>query len=62
MIDLGRVEHELLLARFRSAMEIYSLDSRADEDLPCCVRNFHQIERDFFLMDETPFDLSAIDR
>jgi hypothetical protein len=62
MINLGRVEHEVLLDRFLSAMEIYSLDARADEDLPRCVRNFHQIERDFFLMDETPFDLSAIDR
>jgi len=62
MINLGRVEHEPLLERFRSAMEIYLLDARADEDLPRCVRNFQQVERDFFLVDETPFDLSAVDR
>jgi hypothetical protein len=62
MIDIGRVEHDLLLDRFRSAMEVYSLDARAEEELPRCVRNFHRVERDFFLMDETSFDLSSIDR
>ncbi len=62
MINLGRVEHADLLARFRSAMEIYALDARADEDLPRCVRNLNRVERDFFLTDGTPIDLSTIDR
>lgn len=62
MINLGQVEHADLLARFHSAMEIYALDARAEEDLPRCVRNLNRVERDFFLTDETPFDLSTIDR
>jgi hypothetical protein len=62
MIDIGRVEHDLLLDRFRSAMEVHSLDARANEDLPRCVRNLHRVERDFFLMDESSFDLSSIDQ
>jgi hypothetical protein len=61
MINLGRVEHADLLDRFRSAMEIYAFDARADEDLPRCVRNLHRVERDFFLTEETPFDYSEID-
>lgn len=58
MVNLERVDHAQLLERFRAAVDVYSMDARA-EDLPRYVRNLHQVERDCFLADETPIELPS---
>ena len=49
MVDRGLVAHEVLVNRFRSAVERIWHDARAD-DLPRYVRALHWVERD--LLDE----------
>jgi len=58
MITRDRVPHTALLDRFRSAVERYSGDARAD-DLPRYVRNLHRVERDFLLVDESKIELPS---
>lgn len=45
MIDRDLVPHARLIARFRSAVDVFSGDARAEE-LPRNVRNLHRVERD----------------
>jgi hypothetical protein len=47
MIDRDLVPHDRLVARFRSAVDVFSGDARAEE-LPRYVRNLHRVERDMF--------------
>lgn len=56
MVDCELVPHALLLERFRSAVDAFSLDARAAE-LPQCVANLHLVERDFFGTDESEIEL-----
>jgi hypothetical protein len=56
MIDLDLVPHAVLIERFRSAVDSFLLDARA-EDLPKCVENLHRVERDLFGTSETEIDL-----
>lgn len=58
MVDMGLVEHSRLIARLRSAVEVYSMDARGD-DLPKYVRNLHRIERDLFGVPEADIELPA---
>jgi hypothetical protein len=45
MIDRDLVPHDRLVARFRSAVDVFSGDARAEE-LSRYVRNLHRVERD----------------
>ena len=56
MAESGKVEAQRLLARFRAAVDWYSLDARAEEDLPRLQRNLNTVQRDIFDVPETPFD------
>jgi hypothetical protein len=56
MVDRDLVPHDLLLGRFRSAMEMFSYDARAEE-LPRYIANLHQVERDMLLVEETELEL-----
>lgn len=58
MIDLDLVPHQLLIDRFRSAVDLFSGDARA-EDLPKYVANLHRIERDVFAASETEIELPS---
>jgi hypothetical protein len=58
MVDLGLIEHQTLLARFRSAVDVFSGDARA-EDFPRYVKNLHRVERDHLLVAETEIDLPS---
>jgi hypothetical protein len=58
MIERGLVPHALFVERFKSAVESYYMDARA-EDLPKYIRNFHQIERDDFDVEETEIELPS---
>ena len=56
MVDLALVPHDRLLDRFRSAVDLFLLDSRA-ADLPKYVRNLHRVERDMLGVAETAIEL-----
>jgi hypothetical protein len=56
MADLGLVDPELLVERFRSAMDRASMSSCAD-DFPKYISNLNRVERDWLYTDETVFDL-----
>jgi len=56
MANRGLVDPELLVERFRSALDGSAMSSHAD-DFPDYVRNLNQVERDWLYTDETPFDL-----
>jgi hypothetical protein len=56
MVERDLVPHDDLILRFRSAVEIYSMDSRADE-LPTYVRNLNRVERDLFGLRPTEIEL-----
>lgn len=56
MVQRGLVPHDLLIARFKDAVDDYSGTAGA-EDIPRFVRNLHQIERDLLLVDETEIEL-----
>jgi hypothetical protein len=58
MIDLDLVPHARLLERFRSAVDMFAGDARA-EDLPKYVRNLHRIERDMLFVEEARIELPA---
>jgi hypothetical protein len=56
MIDRGLVSHGVLLDRFRSAVDSYSMDARAS-DLPRYVENLNRVERDMLDVDESAIEL-----
>ena len=56
MINLDIVPHGALIGRFRSAVEGFECDARA-EDLPRYVAHFRRIERDTFDVAETEIEL-----
>ncbi|MFO0760134.1 MAG: DUF6036 family nucleotidyltransferase [Byssovorax sp.] len=56
MIDRDQVPHDRLVERFRSAVDVFSGDARA-EDLPRYVRNLHRIERDMLGVGESEIEL-----
>ena len=56
MVDLDRVPAKALVARFRSAMDWFLLDARAD-DLPRYVSNLNRIEREMLLFPPTAIQL-----
>lgn len=56
MVEKGEVKHGSLVGRFRSAVDSYSMDARA-EDLPKYIANLHAVERDFFRIPETTIGL-----
>lgn len=58
MIQRGLVSHDALLARFRSAVDVFSYDARA-EDLPRYVANLHQVERDMLDAVESEIELPS---
>ena len=58
MVGLDLVPHERLIERFRSAVDGYEMDARA-EDLPKYVANLHRIERDQFGLPSTDIELPA---
>lgn len=47
LIEAGHIVHEEFLARFRSAIDLAGMSSRAD-DIPKIVEHFHQVERNDF--------------
>jgi hypothetical protein len=56
MADQRLIDHAGLLERFRSAVDVFSGDARA-EDLPSYVKNLHRVERDYLLVPESAIDL-----
>ena len=56
MIDKSLVPANLLVKRFQEACDRWAIDSRA-QDLPKYVQNLHTVQRDFYLMEETPIEL-----
>ncbi len=56
MVSTGVVEHDRLIERFRSAVDGYELDARAEE-LPKFITNLHVVERDYYQVQETEIDL-----
>lgn len=57
MIDLDLVDHPSLVERFVNAMERFEGDARAEEELPACIENLKQVERDFLQVAETLIEL-----
>jgi Nucleotidyltransferase of unknown function (DUF6036) len=58
MIQRGMLSHEALLRRFRSAVDHFRCDARA-EDLPRYVQHLHRVERDMLDAEETEIDLPS---
>ncbi len=47
MVDRDLVSHAKLVTRFLSAVDLFSIDARADA-LPQYIANFHRVEREHF--------------
>lgn len=58
MIQRQAVPHDDFVARFRAAVEYWSLGAGAD-DLPRYLEHFHQVERDMFGVPETAIELPS---
>ncbi len=57
MIAMDRVPHDVLLERFKTAVDVFTHDARS-ADLWRYIKNFHQVERDMLGVDPpTPIDL-----
>jgi hypothetical protein len=56
MVARGFLIHGVLVARFRKAVDGFSIDARA-EDLPLYVKNLHTVERDYFRRPASKIDL-----
>lgn len=56
MVRAGRVPHERLIERFRSAVDGFLGDARECE-LPQYIANLHEVERDLLGEDETEIEL-----
>ena len=55
MVTMGHVDHDHLVERFSMVMERYKFDARSDL-LPVMAERLNEIESDWFVVDETPFD------
>ena len=56
MVNLGLIPLDLLIKRFKDAVDVFSMNARMD-DLPQYVRNLHRVERDILATEETPIEL-----
>lgn len=56
MVKRNLVGHEALISRFKSAVDVFSIDARAEE-LPLQARNLHTVERDMLGVAESKIDL-----
>ncbi len=56
MIDRDRVPHDQLVARFLTAVDLFTGDARAGE-LRGYIANLHRVERDMLGVDETQIEL-----
>lgn len=56
MLDLNLVSHEVLIDRFRAAVDWFLMDARA-KDLSKCIENLNRVERDLFGVAETEIEL-----
>ena len=56
LVELDLVSHGRFVQRFREAVDYFSGAARA-EDLPKYVGNFHQVERDLLVVEETDIEL-----
>ena len=56
MVKRDLVGHEALISRFKSAVDAFSIDARAEE-LPLQVRNLHTVERDMLGVAESKIEL-----
>jgi hypothetical protein len=56
MIDLGSVNHEDVVARFRSAIIPHGTFGRSDK-LRSAIRHLHRIERDLWVTDESAIEI-----
>ena len=56
MADRTLLDHRSLVERFRSAVDVFSGDARA-EDLPRYVKNLNRVERDYLLVPESKIEL-----
>ncbi len=54
MVEGGFVEHAALLERFREVIDAFKFE-RADT-LVRMAERFNELERDWYLVDETPFE------
>lgn len=52
----GVLQNDKFVERFKSALQRWSMDSRA-EDFPQCVKNLHTIQRDFLNVPEAEIEL-----
>lgn len=59
MIDKNRATHDELKLRLASAMDYFNTDARAHTELPTIIDNFNTVERDFFGVSETQFELPS---
>ena len=50
------VDHTKLIERFKLAVDSWLMDARAS-DLPRCIKNLNQIEKDFFFKKPTQIEL-----
>ena len=58
VVDMSLVKPKKLMERFLSAVEIWSLGSRA-KDLPKYIENLHTVERDFLGVKESCIELPS---
>ena len=56
MVELNLVPHQVLVERFKAAVDYFLMDARAG-DLPKCIDHLHRIERDVFGRDESKIEL-----
>jgi hypothetical protein len=57
MIDRDLVAHDMLVARFKSAVDYFTWDARAETGLPQYIANLNVVERDLLGVDETEIEL-----
>ncbi len=56
MAEMNLLDHKKLVSRFKSAVDRFSTDARA-EDLPKYIKNLNRIERDFLGVPESKIEL-----
>lgn len=58
MIERELIEHAMLVARFRSAVDLWKFDARG-ENLPRYIRNLNEVERDMLAVPESEIELPS---